>query len=90
MKPTASPRRISKLTSLSAHDEEGNAQSFCHPLHPGQAFQKTRIHLSPGIGRPHITTEKTFERELQGLKSAMDELSLPTSTIVTWDDETAA
>jgi len=32
--------------------------------------------------------KKTFERELRGLKSAMDELSLPTGTIVTWDDET--
>jgi len=30
----------------------------------------------------------TFERELHGLKSAMDELSLSTGTIVTWDDET--
>jgi predicted AAA+ superfamily ATPase len=36
-----------------------------------------------------MSDEKTFERELQGLKSAMDELSLPTGTIVTWDDETA-
>lgn len=35
-----------------------------------------------------MSDEKTFERELQGLKSAMDELSLPTGTIVTWDDET--
>jgi predicted AAA+ superfamily ATPase len=36
-----------------------------------------------------MSDEKTFERELQGLKSAMDELSLPTGTIVTWDDETS-
>ena len=35
-----------------------------------------------------MSDKKTFERELQGLKSAMDELSLPTGTIVTWDDET--
>jgi len=35
-----------------------------------------------------MSDKKTFERELQGLKSAMDDLSLPTGTIVTWDDET--
>ena len=35
-----------------------------------------------------MSDKKTFERELQGLKSAMDEVSLPTGTIVTWDDET--
>jgi len=35
-----------------------------------------------------MSDKKTFERELQGLKSAMDELSLSTGTIVTWDDET--
>jgi len=35
-----------------------------------------------------MSDERTFKRELQGLKSAMDELSLPTGTIVTWDDET--
>jgi len=35
-----------------------------------------------------ISDKKTFERELRGLKSAMDELSLPTGTMVTWDDET--
>jgi Predicted ATPase (AAA+ superfamily) len=35
-----------------------------------------------------MSDKKTFERDLQGLKSAMDELSLPTGTIVTWDDET--
>jgi len=34
-----------------------------------------------------IADEKTFKRELQGLKSAMDELSIPTGAIVTWDDE---
>ncbi len=36
-----------------------------------------------------MSDKKTFERELQGLKSAMDEFSIPTGTIVTWDDETA-
>jgi predicted AAA+ superfamily ATPase len=35
-----------------------------------------------------MSDKKTFERELRGLKSAMDELSIPTGTIVTWDDET--
>jgi hypothetical protein len=35
-----------------------------------------------------ISDKKTFERELRGLKSAMSELSIPTGTIVTWDDET--
>lgn len=35
-----------------------------------------------------MSDKKTFERELQGLKSAMNELSLSTGTIVTWDDET--
>ncbi|MDO8722445.1 MAG: ATP-binding protein, partial [Syntrophales bacterium] len=35
-----------------------------------------------------MSDEKTFARELQGLKSAMDELSLSTGTIVSWDDET--
>jgi len=35
-----------------------------------------------------MSDKKTFERELQGLKSAMDEFSLPAGTIVTWDDET--
>ncbi len=35
-----------------------------------------------------MSDKKTFERELQGLKSAMGELSFPTGTIVTWDDET--
>jgi len=35
-----------------------------------------------------MSDKKTFERELHGLKSAMDELSLTTGTIVTWDDET--
>ena len=35
-----------------------------------------------------ISDQKTFERELRGLKSAMNELSIPTGTIVTWDDET--
>jgi len=35
-----------------------------------------------------MSDKKTFARELHGLKNAMDELSLPTGTIVTWDDET--
>lgn len=35
-----------------------------------------------------ISDKKTFERELRGLKNAMGELSIPTGTIVTWDDET--
>lgn len=34
-----------------------------------------------------LSDKKTLERELRGLKSAMDELSFPTGTIVTWDDE---
>jgi hypothetical protein len=35
-----------------------------------------------------MSGKKTFERELRGLKSAMDELSLSTGTLITWDDET--
>lgn len=35
-----------------------------------------------------MSDKKTFEREIRGLKSAMDELALATGTIVTWDDET--
>lgn len=35
-----------------------------------------------------MSDKKTFERELQGLTSAMDEHSFSTGTIVTWDDET--
>jgi len=35
-----------------------------------------------------MSDKKTFERELLGLKSAMNEISLPTGSIVTWDDET--
>ncbi len=34
-----------------------------------------------------MADKKTFARELRGLKSAMNELSLPAGTIVTWDDE---
>jgi predicted AAA+ superfamily ATPase len=30
----------------------------------------------------------TFDREVEGLVSAMDELSVASGTIVTWDDET--
>jgi predicted AAA+ superfamily ATPase len=36
-----------------------------------------------------MTDKKTFDRELRGLKSAMDELSIDSGTIVTWDDESA-
>jgi predicted AAA+ superfamily ATPase len=35
-----------------------------------------------------LTNKKTFERELRGIKSAMEELSIRSGTIVTWDDET--
>jgi len=35
-----------------------------------------------------MSDKKTFQRELLGLKSAMDENSIPAGTIVTWDDET--
>ena len=34
-----------------------------------------------------ISDEKTFNREIRGLKSAMDEFSITSGTIVTWDDE---
>ena len=34
-----------------------------------------------------MSDKKTFERELKGLKSAMNELSLSTGTLITWDDE---
>ncbi len=34
-----------------------------------------------------MANQKTFERELRGMKSAMDELSIRSGTIVTWDDE---
>jgi len=34
-----------------------------------------------------ISEQKTFERELRGLKKAMAELSIPFGEIVTWDDE---
>jgi predicted AAA+ superfamily ATPase len=36
-----------------------------------------------------MSAEKTFNRELRGLQSAMAEFQIPTGTIVTWDDETA-
>jgi predicted AAA+ superfamily ATPase len=36
-----------------------------------------------------MSENKTSERELRGLKSAMNELSIPSGTVVTWDDETA-
>ena len=34
-----------------------------------------------------ISDEKTFNREIRGLKSAMEEFSIESGTIVTWDDE---
>ncbi|MBW1812519.1 MAG: ATP-binding protein [Deltaproteobacteria bacterium] len=34
-----------------------------------------------------MSDKKTFERELRGLKAAMEELSIVSGTIVTWDDE---
>jgi len=35
-----------------------------------------------------MTDQNTFNRELRGLQSAMNELSIDSGTIVTWDDET--
>jgi len=37
----------------------------------------------------NMSDKKTFSRELRGLKSAMNELSITSGTIVTWDDETS-
>jgi uncharacterized protein len=34
-----------------------------------------------------MTDKKTFDREYRGLQSAMEELSISSGTIVTWDDE---
>jgi hypothetical protein len=34
-----------------------------------------------------MSDKKTFARELAGLKSAMEDLSVFSGTIVTWDDE---
>lgn len=34
-----------------------------------------------------MSDQKTFDRELRGLKSAMHEISISSGTIVTWDDE---
>ena len=34
-----------------------------------------------------ISDQETFDREYRGLQSAMEELSIPSGTIVTWDDE---
>lgn len=34
-----------------------------------------------------LSDEKTFKRELRGLQTVMDELSISSGTIVTWDDE---
>lgn len=36
-----------------------------------------------------MSDKQTFARELRGLKSAMKEFSIPSGTIVTWDDETS-
>jgi len=36
-----------------------------------------------------LLDEKTFKRELRGLQTVMDELSISSGTIVTWDDEAA-
>jgi uncharacterized protein len=36
-----------------------------------------------------MTDQRTFDRELRGLQSAMRELSIDSGTIVTWDDEAA-
>ena len=35
-----------------------------------------------------MTEQNTFNRELRGLQSAMQELAIDSGTIVTWDDET--
>ena len=34
-----------------------------------------------------MAEQETFERELRGLKAAMEELSISSGTVVTWDDE---
>ena len=34
-----------------------------------------------------ISGKKTFDRELRGLKDAMEELSISSGRIITWDDE---
>ena len=34
-----------------------------------------------------LSDKSTFERELRGLTEAMNEFSISTGTIVTWDDE---
>jgi hypothetical protein len=34
-----------------------------------------------------MSDKKTFDRELRGLKSVMDEFSISSGTVVTWDDE---
>ncbi|WP_457553560.1 ATP-binding protein [Desulfobacula sp.] len=34
-----------------------------------------------------MTDKKTFDREYRGLKNAMEELSISSGTIITWDDE---
>ena len=34
-----------------------------------------------------MANKKTFNRELRGLQSAMEELAIPQGTLVTWDDE---
>ena len=35
-----------------------------------------------------MSDEKTFNRELKGLKIAMETFSISSGTIITWDDET--
>jgi hypothetical protein len=34
-----------------------------------------------------MSNEKTFNRELRGIKAAMQELSIDNASIITWDDE---
>ncbi len=34
-----------------------------------------------------LSEQKTFDREYRGLQSAMEEFSIPSGTIITWDDE---
>jgi predicted AAA+ superfamily ATPase len=36
-----------------------------------------------------MANRKTFDREVKGLKAAMEELDIPNGTIVTWDDESS-
>ena len=34
-----------------------------------------------------MSDKRTFDRELRGLRNAMDEFSVSSGTVVTWDDE---